>query len=138
MNDTTATAPTILRLDHLVLTCDDVATTVGFYTRVMSFDAAEASGRWSLHFGKQKINLHQKGREIEPHALKPTPGSADLCFITEAPLEQWLEHLLLEGVVIAEGPVARTGALGPMHSVYLRDPDGNLIEISRYDWTDAS
>ena len=104
----------------------------------MGFDAADASGRWSLRFGQQKINLHQKGQEIEPHAPRLTPGSGDLCFITEAPLEQWIEHLLLEGVVIAEGPAARAGALGPMQSVYVRDPDGNLIEVSRYDQTGAS
>ncbi len=128
-------APAIERLDHLVLTCDDVATTVAFYERVLGFVGLEASGRWTLRFGQQKINLHQREREAEPHAMKPTPGSGDLCFVTEAPLEQWLEHLLVEGVVIVEGPIARPGALGPMQSVYLRDPDGNLIEIARYDET---
>ena len=120
-------------MDHLVLTCEDVAATVSFYERVMGFAGVETTGRWALRFGQQTINLHQKGREIEPHALKPTPGSGDLCFLTEAPLEQWLEHLLLEGVVIVEGPVARPGAMGPMQSVYVRDPDGNLVEIARYD-----
>ena len=136
MGETRSSAPEI-RLDHLVLTCEDVAATVAFYDRVLGFAGVETGGRWVLRFGQQKINLHQKGREIEPHALRPTPGSGDLCFLTEAPLEQWLEHLLLEGVVIVEGPVARSGALGPMQSVYVRDPDGNLIEISRYDNPDT-
>ena len=133
MSETKLNGPEIVRLDHLVLTCEDVAATVMFYERVMGFRGVETGGRWALRFGRQKINLHQKGREIEPHAMKPVPGSGDLCFVTEAPLEQWLEHLLLEGVVIAEGPVPRSGALGPMRSVYVRDPDGNLIEIARYD-----
>ena len=133
MNETIASGPTVLRLDHLVLTCDDVATTVAFYQRIMRFEGVETDGRWSLRFGQQKINLHQKGREIEPHALRATTGSGDLCFVTQAPLDQWLEHLLIEGVVIVEGPIAQAGALGPMQSVYLRDPDGNLVEISRYD-----
>ena len=133
MSETRSSAPEIVRLDHLVLTCEDVAATVAFYERVMGFAGIETGGRWALRFGQQKINLHHKGREVEPHALKPTPGAGDLCLITEAPLEQWLEHLLLEGVVIVEGPVARSGALGPMQSVYVRDPDGNLVEIARYD-----
>ena len=127
-----AAAPAIVRLDHLVLTCEDAAATVSFYERVMGFTGVETGGRWALRFGQQTIHLHQRGREMEPHAMEPTPGSGDLCFLTEAPLEQWLEHLLLEGVVIAEGPVARAGAMGPMQSVYVRDPDGNLIEIARY------
>ena len=133
MSEASQKAPSILRQDHLVLTCDDVAATVEWYRRVLGFEATETTGRWALRFGEQKINLHQKGREIEPHALKPTPGSGDLCFVSEASAEQWLEHLLVEGVVIVEGPVARSGALGSMQSVYVRDPDGTLIEISRYD-----
>ncbi len=136
MKETNVTAPTILRLDHLVLTCEDVAATVDWYTRVLGCASEETSGRWALRFSQQKLNLHQKGREIEPHALKPTPGSGDLCFITRTPLDQWLEHLLIEGVVIVEGPVARSGALGPMQSIYVRDPDGNLVEVSRYDQPD--
>ena len=124
--------PLILRLDHLVLTCEDVAATAAWYRRVMGFEVMEVAGRWAVRFGQQKINLHQKGREIEPHALKPTPGSGDLCFVSDATLEEWLEHLLVEGVVIVEGPVPRSGALGPMRSVYIRDPDGTLLEISQY------
>ena len=130
--------PEVIRLDHLVLTCDDVTATVDWYKRVLGFEARETSGRWALRFGQQTINLHQKGREIEPHALRPTSGSGDLCFITEAPIDQWLEHLLIEGVVIVDGPLARSGSLGPMQSVYLRDPDGNLVEISRYDQTNPA
>ena len=137
MSQTTRSGPVILRLDHLVLTCEDVSATVAFYERVMGFAGVETGRRWALRFGQQMINLHQKDREAEPHAMTATPGSGDLCFVTAASLEQWLEHLLIEGVVIVEGPVARLGALGPMQSVYLRDPDGNLVEISRYDQADA-
>ena len=132
MSEAVSVAPAIARLDHLVLTCEDVPGTATFYQRVLGFTPVEKSGRWVLQFGEQKIALHQKGREAEPHALRPTAGSGDLCFLTEAPLEQWLEHLLIEGVVIVEGPVRRSGALGPLQSVYLRDPDGNLIEVARY------
>ena len=132
---TQGSAPPIERLDHLVLTCADLAATAAWYERVMGFQAVEKTGRWALRFGEQKINLHQRGREIEPHALKPAPGSGDLCFVTVATLEEWLEHLLVQGVVIVEGPVAREGALGPMQSVYVRDPDGSLVEIARYDDT---
>jgi catechol 2,3-dioxygenase-like lactoylglutathione lyase family enzyme len=92
-----------------------------------------AGGRRGLAFGRQKINLHQSGREFEPKALKPTPGSMDLCFITETPLEEVMAGLKSHGVVVAAGPVAKTGALGPMMSVYFRDPDGNLFEVSNYD-----
>lgn len=89
-------------------------------------------GRVALTFGSQKINLHELGHEIQPHAATPTPGSADLCFISELPSEEILSTLKTHGVAILEGPVPRTGALGPIQSVYFRDPDGNLIEISRY------
>jgi catechol 2,3-dioxygenase-like lactoylglutathione lyase family enzyme len=121
------------RIDHVVLTAFDVDRTIDFYTRVMGMEAITfAGGRRGLAFGRQKINLHQAGREYEPKALKPTPGSLDLCFITETPLEQVIARLKDNGVVIADGPVQKTGALGPMMSVYLRDPDGNLIEVSNY------
>ena len=121
------------RIDHVVLTAFDVDRTVDFYTRVMGIEAITfAGGRRGLSFGRQKINLHQAGREFEPKALKPTPGSLDLCFITETPLEQVVARLKENGVVVADGPVQKTGALGPMMSVYFRDPDGNLIEVSNY------
>ena len=123
----------IERMDHLVLTCADVELTVEFYRRVLGFEACEAKGRWALRFGQQKINLRQKGREIEPHAMTPTEGSGDLCFVSEDSTDEWMEHLLKQGVVIVEGPVAREGALGPTQSVYFRDPDGNLVEVSHYD-----
>ena len=121
------------RIDHIVITAHDVERTIDFYSRVLGMEPITfAGGRRGLAFGRQKINLHQAGREFEPKALKPNPGSMDLCFITETPLEEVMSHLKAEGVAIAEGPVPKTGALGPMTSVYFRDPDGNLIEVSNY------
>ena len=121
------------RIDHIVITAFDVERTLDFYSRVLGMEPITfAGGRRALAFGRQKINLHQAGREFEPKALKPGPGSMDLCFITETPLEDVIAQLKAEGVVIAEGPVPRAGALGPMTSVYFRDPDGNLIEVSNY------
>jgi len=90
------------------------------------------NGRRALQFGEQKINLHEVGREFEPKAMKPTPGSGDICFITQVPLNEVIEHMRLHGVEIVEGPVKRTGAVGPIESVYMRDPDGNLVEVGRY------
>jgi len=121
------------RIDHVVLTAFDVERTIDFYTRVMGMEAITfAGGRRGLSFGRQKINLHQAGREYEPKALKPAPGSLDLCFIAETPLDDVIARLKENGVVIADGPVPKTGALGAMMSVYFRDPDGNLIEVSNY------
>jgi catechol 2,3-dioxygenase-like lactoylglutathione lyase family enzyme len=121
------------RIDHIVITAFDVERTIDFYSKVMGMEPITfAGGRRGLAFGRQKINLHQSGREFEPKALKPTPGSMDLCFITETPLEEVIGHLESHGVVIAQGPVEKTGALGPMMSVYFRDPDGNLVEVSNY------
>ncbi|MBI3453799.1 MAG: VOC family protein [Rhodospirillales bacterium] len=120
------------RLDHLVLTVRDIEATCAFYTRVLGMEA-RAFGperRMALHFGRQKINLHPAGREIEPKAARPTPGSADLCLIADGPLAALETHLKACGVAIELGPVARTGAEGPIRSLYLRDPDGNLIEVS--------
>jgi catechol 2,3-dioxygenase-like lactoylglutathione lyase family enzyme len=118
-------------LDHLVLTVADLAATEAFYQRVMGMTPVSfGEGREALHFGNQKINLHQAGREFEPKAKRATPGSADLCFIVETPLDDVIAHLKDEGVVIIHGPVAKTGATGPLRSVYIRDPDGNLIEFS--------
>lgn len=118
-------------LDHLVLTVADIETTVDFYTRVLGMQAVTfGEGRKALVFGQQKINLHQAGREFEPKAERPTPGSADLCFIVTTPLEQVIAHLKAQQVAILEGPVQRTGATGPIRSVYVRDPDFNLIELS--------
>ncbi|MGZ5071913.1 MAG: VOC family protein, partial [Usitatibacter sp.] len=107
------------RIDHIVLTAFDVERTIDFYARVMGMEPITfAGGRRGLAFGQQKINLHQSGREFDPKALKPTPGSLDLCFITQTPLEEVMAHLRASGVAIAEGPVPKTGALGPMSSVY--------------------
>jgi catechol 2,3-dioxygenase-like lactoylglutathione lyase family enzyme len=121
------------RIDHIVITAFDVDRTIDFYARVMGMEPITfAGGRRGLAFGRQKINLHQAGREFEPKALKPAPGSMDLCFITETPLAEVIATLKANGVVVAAGPVEKTGALGPMMSVYFRDPDGNLIEVSNY------
>jgi catechol 2,3-dioxygenase-like lactoylglutathione lyase family enzyme len=118
-------------LDHLVLTVRDLDAAVGFYTTALGMTAVTFAGdRRALAFGVQKINLHQAGREFEPRAAAPTPGSADLCFLTDEPLEGVLEHLRCCGVPLAGGPVTRTGATGPIRSVYVRDPDGNLIEVA--------
>ncbi|MDN3360077.1 VOC family protein [Actinomadura sp. DC4] len=121
------------RLDHLVLTVADVDATVAFYVRVLEMEEVTFhDGRRALRFGKTKINLHPAGREYEPKAARPTPGSADLCLIAEMPLDLVVAELELKGVEIEEGPVARTGAIGPIDSVYFRDPDGNLVEIGTY------
>lgn len=118
-------------LDHLVLTVADVEATCVFYQRVLGMEVVTfGAGRKALAFGAQKINLHQAGREFEPKAQRPTPGSADLCFLTSVPLAQVQTHLAASGVAITEGPVQRTGAQGPILSVYFRDPDQNLIEVS--------
>jgi catechol 2,3-dioxygenase-like lactoylglutathione lyase family enzyme/DNA-binding transcriptional MerR regulator len=121
------------RLDHLVLTVADIDATVDFYTRVLGMEAVTfGAGRTALAFGHAKINLHQAGHEFEPKAGRPTPGSADLCLITADPLEQVIADLAAHGVPVEEGPVNRTGATGPILSVYFRDPDRNLIEVSTY------
>lgn len=118
-------------LDHLVLTVADLDVTVDFYTRVLGMQVVTfGEGRKALSFGVQKINLHQAGKEFEPKAERPTPGSADLCFIAATPLDEVIAHLETQGVAILEGPVRRTGATQPILSVYVRDPDFNLIELS--------
>jgi catechol 2,3-dioxygenase-like lactoylglutathione lyase family enzyme len=123
----------VTRIDHVVLTVADLDATVEFYTRVLGMTVrAFAGGRLALRFGTQRINLHEAGHEFEPKARRATPGSGDLCFVVEEPLAEWLEHLAGHGVPVVEGPVGRSGALGPMTSVYVRDPDGNLLELSGY------
>lgn len=118
-------------LDHLVLTVADIEASCAFYQRVLGMDVVTfGQGRKALAFGRQKINLHPAGREFEPKAERPTPGSADLCFLTSVPLAEVQAHLASCGVVVSEGPVQRTGAEGPILSVYFRDPDLNLIEVS--------
>jgi catechol 2,3-dioxygenase-like lactoylglutathione lyase family enzyme len=119
------------RIDHIVVTAWDVDRTIDFYQRVLGMEPVTfAGGRRALAFGRQKINLHQAGAEFEPKAEKPTPGSGDFCLITEVPLEGVVEHLRSRGVEIIDGPVARTGATSRLESVYFRDPDGNLVEVS--------
>jgi catechol 2,3-dioxygenase-like lactoylglutathione lyase family enzyme len=122
----------ITGLDHLVLTVRDLDATVRFYVEGLGMELREfGEGRKALHFGSQKINLHVAGHEFEPKAAHPTPGSADLCFLTERRLGEISERLAMLGYRIIEGPVPRTGATGPIRSIYTRDPDGNLVEIAR-------
>ena len=120
------------RLDHLVLTVADIDATCAFYERILGMERVETGGRTALRFGIQKINLHQVGHEFSPRAHQPTPGSADLCFISAMPLEEAESHLTACGVAVLQGPVERTGATGKIVSVYFRDPDQNLIEVSTY------
>ena len=127
--------PQLDRLDHFVLTVADMTATIAFYVEVLGmrhevFVTPDGVSRHALFFGVSKINLHQQGAEFDPKAHLPTPGSADLCFLTQTDLAVWATHLERSGVQIAEGPVERTGAMGSLTSIYLRDPDQNLIEIS--------
>ena len=118
-------------LDHLVLTVTDVEASLAFYSRVLGMEIVTfGEGRKAIAFGAQKINLHQAGLEFEPKAAQPLPGSADFCLLTQVPMTRVLEHLAASAVAVVQGPVRRTGATGPLLSVYIRDPDGNLIEIA--------
>ena len=118
----------IFALDHLVLTVSDAAATRRFYVEELGMRWAEfGEGRHALRFGTQKINLHYRGRELEPKAAHPTPGSADLCFLTDEPLEITAQRMARLDFPVVEGPVQRTGAMGPLLSLYYRDPDGNLL-----------
>lgn len=127
------------RLDHLVLTVADLKATTQFYSGVLGMrHETFADGRIALVFGTSKINLHEAGHEFDPKALHPIPGSADLCFIVDDPIDDVIAALEAAGVRIEEGPVTRTGALGPMTSCYFRDPDENLIELSNYPPTGTS
>jgi len=121
------------RIDHLVLTVRDIEATCEFYTRVLGMqEVTFAGGRKALQFGQQKINLHQAGKEFEPKAISPTPGSGDFCLITQTPLQEVIAHIRSCGIEVIEGPAPKAGAIGTLNSVYLRDPDGNLVEISNY------
>jgi len=123
----------IERIDHLVLTVKNVEISCTFYTKVLGMkEVTFQSGRKAVAFGNQKINFHEYGKEFDPKALRPAPGSADLCFIIRDPIAQIISHLEIRGVKIIEGPLKRTGAMGPMTSIYIRDPDQNLIEIATY------
>jgi catechol 2,3-dioxygenase-like lactoylglutathione lyase family enzyme len=119
-------------LDHLVLTVANIDATVAFYTFALGMELVTFGSRKALRFGEQKINLHEVGKEFEPKSAHPTPGSGDLCFITKTPIEDVVSHLKATGTNIELGPVGRDGALGAIRSIYLRDPDFNLIEISNY------
>lgn len=123
----------ITHLDHLVLTTVNLEKCLDFYSRVLKMQVITfGDHRYALQFGEQKINIHQYGKEFEPKAHLPVPGALDLCFITNEPLDRVVAHIKSEGIVILEGPINRTGAIGPISSIYLRDPDLNLIEISQY------
>ncbi|UQA51488.1 VOC family protein [Vibrio sp. ED002] len=123
----------INRLDHLVLTVKDIQTTLDFYIQVLGMESVTfGEGRVALIYGKQKINLHQLGSEFEPKARQVASGSADLCFITDTPILDIISHLEVHAIEVIEGPVQRTGAIGNILSVYIRGPDGNLIELSNY------
>ena len=132
---TSKNPPMITGLDHLVLTVSDLATSIAFYRDILGmqaleFEAADGSRRWALAFGAQKINLHPAKTLFAPHAAHPRSGSADLCFLSSTPLDAWLAYLKASGQTVIEGPVQRSGALGPIVSLYIRDPDGNLLEIA--------
>ncbi len=121
------------RLDHLVLTVASIEATAEFYTRVLGMEVVTfGPGRTALTFGASKINLHEAGKEFEPKALRPTPGSADICLVVDDDIADVLAELAAAGVPVEAGPVERTGATGPITSCYLRDPDQNLVELSNY------
>ena len=125
------------RVDHLVLTVNDIEVTTQFYERVLGFEreffrGPEGQARHALKFGRQKINLQDRSTETPTKARVPTLGSGDFCLIAAVPLDEVIAHLRRESVLIEAGPVARRGALGPIRSVYFRDPDGNLVEVSEY------
>ncbi|WP_433532059.1 VOC family protein [Micromonospora sp. CA-263727] len=122
----------IRRLDHLVLTVGSVDRTTAFYGNVLGLRVVRDGDRTALHFGEQKINLHQVDHTFDPKAAAPTPGSGDLCLISTGPIDAVLAELARSGVPTEAGPVRRDGALGPMTSVYVRDPDRNLVEIACY------
>ncbi|EDO49769.1 predicted protein [Nematostella vectensis] len=123
----------IKRIDHLVLTVQNISKTVSFYNKVLGMEEVSfGQGRKALAFGNQKFNLHQKEAEFEPKTLAPTPGAIDICLITEAPIATVQEHIESCGVPVEVGPVKRTGAQGLIVSIYFRDPDCNLVEVSNY------
>ncbi|MDA0997779.1 MAG: VOC family protein [Proteobacteria bacterium] len=128
------TASIIDRIDHFVLTVRDIDATCDFYQLALGMTREVfGAGRTALKFGRQKINLHPAGRELEPKALCPAPGGGDFCLITRMPIADVVRHLQAAGVAIELMPSPRTGATGPISSVYFRDPDGNLVEVSNYD-----
>ncbi|XP_003799695.1 glyoxalase domain-containing protein 5 [Otolemur garnettii] len=132
-NNHTPSPCVIHRLDHIVMTVKNIKDTTMFYSKILGMEVTIfKEGRKALCFGDQKFNLHEVGNEFEPKAAHPVPGSLDICLITEVPLEKMIQHLKACDVPIEEGPVPRTGAKGPIMSIYFRDPDRNLIEVSNY------
>jgi catechol 2,3-dioxygenase-like lactoylglutathione lyase family enzyme len=125
---------TVDRIDHIVMTCNDLSITAAWYQRVLGMEREEYGGgnRTALRFGAQKINLHEVGSEVSPHAQLARPGTLDLCFVIAMRPEDAIAQLHACGVSIERGPVSRIGALGDIMSVYCRDPDGNLIELASY------
>ncbi len=127
------TGISIVRLDHIVLTVQDIEATCAFYEKVLGMERRDfGEGRLALHFGRQKINLHPHPTPIDLVAEQPLPGTADLCFVTDQPIQDVIAHLEACGVGVEWGPGERTGAEGPITSVYCRDPDNNLIEVASY------
>jgi len=123
----------VISLDHLVITVQDIPQAIKFYVEILGMtEVTFGDNRKALSYGQQKINLHKFGEEFEPKAAAPLPGSADLCFIIDGELEEFIEHLNDNNIEILQGPISRTGALGVLNSVYVRDPDQNLIELSSY------
>lgn len=120
------------RIDHFVITVRSREKTCAFYERVLGFKRIDSAGPTAMTFGKQKINVHEVGRTFDPKALTPTPGAADFCLITRTSVEEMCAHLENCGVAIELGPIEREGADGKMISLYFRDPDSNLVEVSRY------
>jgi catechol 2,3-dioxygenase-like lactoylglutathione lyase family enzyme len=125
-------AITMDSLDHLVLTVANIDITVDFYTEVLGMELSTVDGRKALAFGEQMIKLQQRGHEVNPKAAHPTAGAGDICFITSTPLDEVIRYLNEQKVHLEEGPVERNGAMGKMRSIYVRDPDKNLVEISNY------
>ena len=128
--------PELSGMDHFVMTVADLAATRAFYCdglgmEYQDFAAADGTTRAALVFGRNKINLHPANAPFAPHAADPRPGTCDFCLLTEDPLDDWIATLTARGLKIVEGPVGRTGARGPILSIYLRDPDGNLVEIAQ-------
>lgn len=125
-------------IDHLVLTVENVEATCAFYGDVLGATVSSfgPENRTAVQFGEQKINLHEAGTEFDPHARAPTPGSGDLCLVSELAVEEILKDLDKHGAETVEGPVKKHGARGPMQSVYVRDPDGNLVELASYTQRD--
>jgi len=118
-------------IDHIVLTVNDIRSSLEFYTSVLEIEEITfENGRKALRLGEQKINLHQKGSDIQPKAARPAPGSGDLCLVSEKPIESFIKGFEKLDIEIIEGPVVRSGAAGKLRSIYIRDPDGNLLEIA--------